>query len=270
MSTWRFDLLAADVQAPGLDSLDTLRRVVRGEQMIDTLAPAALPPPLRLAVSERRRTSQAVRLVMACVEQILAQPPVPLDSLRCIFAADEGTGETCQQMLEAVTTTKLVSPTVFTNSVQNVSSGYVTIGHQIRGSVIVLSQGLESFACGLLCCLTEMDESSLPVLLVTCDAAMPAPLSELRPVPEACASAWLVAPAGGMPGALGRFEVDLRPRAGRTTGSLPGWWPERWASLATAPSVAALGLLECGTDATIDLTLNGVLLSLRRVDRNAA
>lgn len=269
---WRFDLLDAGVYAGALGSLDLLRRVARGEASLETLmaAPGALPPPLRLAASERRRASQAVRLVMACVEQVLAQPAVATAELRCIFAADEGTGEICPQLLEAVTTTRQVSPMVFTNSVQNAPSGYFAIGYHNRRSATVISQGLESFACGLLCSLAELDESPSPVLLVTYDPVMSAPLSELHPVPDAYASAWLMAPAGALPGALARFEVELLPQTDRAMGPLPGWWPARWAGLASTPSIAALALLEAGVGASMSLPLNGVVLTLRRIDGSAA
>jgi hypothetical protein len=76
-----------------------------------------------LPANERRRASQVVRLTQACIEQALRDCPFPAGSLRSVFATDEGTGEICRQVLEAVATTREVSPLVFANSVQNAPSG---------------------------------------------------------------------------------------------------------------------------------------------------
>jgi hypothetical protein len=41
---------------------------------------------------------------------VLHDSPFPAETLRSVFATDEGTGEVCQQMLEALATTRQVSP----------------------------------------------------------------------------------------------------------------------------------------------------------------
>ena len=108
-----------------------------------------------LPANERRRASQAVRLALACIEQALQASPFPVETLRSVFATDEGTGEVCQQMLEALATTRQVSPLLFPNSVHNAPSGYFSIAWRNRQPATVVSLGLESFASGLLCAVTE-------------------------------------------------------------------------------------------------------------------
>src|SRR5688572_9361987 len=104
--------------APGLTSLAELRVAARGERPIEP-TPLVLPAPPQLPAAERRRASQAVRLALACVAQALEGLPFDPADLRSVFATDEGTGEVCQQMLEALATTRQLSPMLFTNSVRS-------------------------------------------------------------------------------------------------------------------------------------------------------
>jgi hypothetical protein len=85
--------------------------------------------------------------------------------LRSVFATDEGTGEVCQQMLEALATTRQLSPLLFTNSVHNAPSGYFSIAGATSSRPPWSASGLESFACGLLCAVTDAIASRQPVLL---------------------------------------------------------------------------------------------------------
>ena len=280
MSRLRFDLHAAGVLAPGLVSLADLRAACRSGQ---PPAPAALvlPSPAMLPANERRRASTVVRLALACIEQALQTSPFPAETLRSVFATDEGTGEVCQQMLESLVGTGQVSPLLFTNSVHNAPSGYFSIALRNRQSATVVSLGLESFASGLLCAVSEAAVLHQPVLLACYDPAMTAPLDELLPVTEPTATAWILsAPSldgsvnegsvneGPVP-ALGSFELQLEPGDQRQATSLPGWLPAAWHGHGSAQALAALGLLEAAADACHRMTLGGQLLSLRRLDRRA-
>jgi hypothetical protein len=265
-----FNLHAAGVLAPGLASLAQLRSVASGGETY-MASPLQLPSPAMLPAQERRRASQAVRLVLACIEQALVHSPFPAETLRSVFATDEGTGEVCQQMLETMATTRQVSPLLFSNSVLNAPSGYFSIGWRNREPASVVSLGLETFASGLLCAVTEALASAQPVLLVAYDPPMTAPMNELLAVREATASAWIISSGARheeIP-VLGKFTLALRAAGGNTGTALPTWMPAAWQAHSSARGLAALALLDSMNDAKIEFSLGAQTLYLRYDSRNA-
>jgi hypothetical protein len=261
-----FNLHAAGVLAPGIASLAQLRAICRGDEPYAT-APLVVPSPAMLPANERRRTSPAVRLVLACVAQALQDSPFPVESLRSVFATDEGTGEVCQQMLHALATTRQVSPLLFPNSVQNAPSGYFSIAWRNRQPATVVSLGLESFASGLLCAVTEAAACRQPVLLVVYDPAMTSPLDELLPVAQSTSTAWIISTGTSDATApvLGAFTVVLEPAGHLVPSTFAPWLPASWADHSSARALAALGLLEADAQTPLRLTLGGQMLTLRRI-----
>ena len=267
----QFNLYAAGVLAPGIDSLPALLALRRGAALpagatLDLPAPNALPP------NERRRASQVVRLSFACAEQALEASPFAIDSLRMVFASDEGTGEVNQQLIEALATTRVVSPALFHNSVHNAPSGYLSIGSRNRQSATSVSLGRESFASGLLCAASEACSSGQPVLFLSYDPAMTEPLRTLLPVEQATASAWIIAagdpPAGHAP--LASFALSLHPATLTANHALPGWLPAAWAANSSARSLVALALLDnTQTHTACEFSLGAQLLRLERVSTAA-
>ena len=240
----QFNLYAAGVLAPGIGSLAELLALRRnGGPPVD--ANLALPSPQALPPNERRRASQVVRLTLACTEQALKTSPFPVDSLRMVFASDEGTGEICQQMLEALSTTRMVSPLLFHNSVHNAPSGYLSIGYQNRQSATSVSLGRESFASGMLCAASEACTSGQPVLFLSYDPPMTEPLLSLLPVAAATASAWVIASNAVKTDAapLASFELSLNPGATHAEPTLPGWLPAAWVANSSAQGLVALALM---------------------------
>jgi hypothetical protein len=262
-----FQLHAAGVLAPGLGSLTQLRQACHGAPL-DTSEPLALPAPPQLPAAERRRASQAVRLALACIAQALEQCPFDAAALRTVFATDEGTGEVCQQMLQALATTRQVSPLLFTNSVHNAPSGYFSIGWHNPQPATVVSLGQDSFACGLLCAVTDAAASGQPVLLVVSDPAMTAPLDELLPIAQATAAAFVLTADNAAPSAapLGRFAMDLQPPAQALPSPWPDWLPAAWHGNSSARALAALGLLEEPPGTLARFALGAQLLQLWRED----
>ena len=266
MDPLNFHLHAASALAPGITSLTQLRSICRNNQLPVSLDALQLPSPDMLPANERRRASQVVRLTQACIQQVLESCPFPVESLRSVFATDEGTGEVCQQILQAVTSTRLVSPLTFSNSVQNAPSGYFSISWRNRQSSTVVSLGLESFASGLLCAVTEAIVCKQPVLLVAYDPAMTAPMDELLSIHEATASAWIISSdviSDGMP-AIASFALSLASAASSAPTAWPAWLPTRWASHSSASALAALGLLEAPLETTYRMTFGAQLLCLQR------
>ena len=265
MNSLAFQLHAAGVLAPGLGSLADLRAACRSGTPVVPV-PLQLPSPTMLPAHERRRASQVVRLVLACIEQALGSSPFPPQALRSVFATDEGTGEVCQQMLESLATTRQISPLLFPNSVLNAPSGYFSIAWQNRNPATVVSLGLESFASGLLCAVTEAAATAQPTLLVAYDPAMTSPLDELLPVTQPTATAWIISsdlPVLPAP-ALGGFTLALEPAGMQAPSPLPPWLPSNWAGHSSARALAALGLLDAEPGTACRLTLGGQLLTLRR------
>lgn len=265
MSRLSFDLHAAGVLAPGLGCLDDLKAACRSGELREAVQPPVLPGPDVLPANERRRASQVVRLTLACIGQALASSPFEPDLLRSVFATDEGSGEICQQMLEALVTTRQLSPLLFSNSVLNAPSGYFSIGYRNRQSATVVSVGLESFAAGLVCAVTEASSSGQPVLLVSYDARMTAPMDELLPIGSSTASAWVLS-AGTERQApkLASFALDIDEARDVDPTPLPGWIPAAWRGQSSAFAFAALGLLEQREDAELLLRWSGLMLSVRR------
>lgn len=266
MNALHFQLHAASVLAPGMTSLAQLRSACRNNQAPESPDVLLLPSPQMLPANERRRASQVVRLTQACIQQALESSPFPVESLRSVFATDEGTGEICQQLLQAVTTTRQVSPLVFTNSVQNAPSGYFSISWRNRQSSTVVSLGLESFASGLLCAVTETISCQQPVLLVAYDPLMTAPMDELVAIHEATASAWIISSGANQDGTppLASFALELENSGSHVPTAWPAWLPTRWSTHSSAIGFAALALLEAPLQTTYRMRFGTQLLCLQR------
>ncbi|MBG9388460.1 beta-ketoacyl synthase chain length factor [Caenimonas aquaedulcis] len=264
MKPLEFHLHAAGAVAPGIGSLAMLRAIASGAASYEA-APLQLPSPAMLPAQERRRASQAVRLVLACIDQALQGSPFAAQDLRSVFATDEGTGEVCQQMLETLATTRQVSPLLFSNSVVNAPSGYFSIAWRTRRPATVVSLGMESFASGLLCAVTEALADNEPVLLVVYDPAMTAPLNELLPIAQGTAAAWIVSggtPRGDAP-VLASFALSLEDAGAQPASPLPGWMPAAWAGHASARALAALSLMDAAAGAAGGYPLGGRTLRLQ-------
>ncbi|MBS0447469.1 MAG: beta-ketoacyl synthase chain length factor [Proteobacteria bacterium] len=270
----RFDLHAAGALAPGIASLADLLASCRtgrlpADSTLELPSPAALPP------NERRRASQVVRLTLACAQQALQASPYPAEALRMVFASDEGTGEVCQQMLEALATTRQVSPLLFHNSVHNAPSGYLSIAHQNRQSATSLSLGVESFASGLLCAACEAQATGEPVLLLAYDAPMTEPMRSLLPIVAPTATAWIITSndaAAAARNVLASFELDLQPAAARASAerraALPRWLPAAWTPNSSALGLVALATIADADHATLALGLGAQVLRLTRLPRH--
>lgn len=244
----QFSLYSAGALAPGVNSLADWLAWCRTREPI-AMETTVLPVPLALPANERRRSSQVVRLALACAEQALAGSLFAADQIRSVFASDEGTGEVCQQMLEALATTGQVSPSLFHNSVHNAPSGYFSIATQNRQASVSVSLGAESFAAGLLCAVSEACSSGQPVLLLAYDAPLPEPMRSLLPIAQATASAWIIASASApspSQAPLGRFALSLHPAAADRDSAPPAWLPAAWRANSSAQAFAVLALLASG------------------------
>ena len=154
----------------GLGSLAELRAACRsGAAAVSRRTAGAAQP--RDAAGQRAPPREPGRAADTGVHRAgTAGQPVPGRELRSVFASDEGTGEVCQQMLEALATTRAglaaaVSRTRCTTRPRATSRlpGATASRPPSR------AWAFESFASGLLCAVSEAAATGQPVLLVAYD-----------------------------------------------------------------------------------------------------
>ena len=267
MAGLTFTIHAIGVSSPAFNSLSELLAAA-GSSPLAHLGTSAddEPPQLKLSASERRRTSSATRLILECIEQALRTSPFPKTSLRSVFATDEGMGEVSKRMFDALAGARDVSPTVFSNSVHSAPAGYYSIASSNECASTVVSYGLESFASGLLCAVTEATTFGCPVLFVTYDVAMPEPLHEHLPVSESTAVAWIIStssPLNGMP-ALGAFTFKIEPSL-LGVSDIPAWLPDVWKSNSSMHGFAALALIDAPVGMQYRMALGAQQIVLERI-----
>ncbi|NLZ11250.1 MAG: beta-ketoacyl synthase chain length factor [Alcaligenaceae bacterium] len=255
-----FHLQAASVLAPDLPNLDALFHTARTHLPIHAQMPLQLPAPAKLPANERRRASQAVRLVLACLHELETQTGQPVSSLRSIFATNDGTGEISQRMLETLATTREISPLVFPNSVHNAAAGYFSIAYKNHQPSTVISQGKDSFAAGLLCALTEALALNEPVLLVCFDPAMTGPMLEQLPIHQATACALVVSTRDTDTPPLAKIHAKLS--LDEQPDHFPDWLPSEWQHQSAAYGFSVLGCIATRSTQPVRLKLGKQTLSL--------
>ena len=133
--------------------------------------------------------------------------------LPAIFTSSGGDGqnlvEICQDLAAGE---RQLSPTRFHNSVHNAASGYWGIATGATAAANALCAFDASFAAGLLESLTQLAAEQRTVLLVAYDAPNPPPLFAARPILDAFAVAFVLAPTQ-KPATLARLEVRLSDAA---------------------------------------------------------
>jgi len=179
-------------------------------------------------------------------------------------------------MLEALSTTRQVSPLLFHNSVHNAPSGYFSIAYQNRQPAVSVSMGSESFASGLLCAVSEACNSGQPVLFLAYDPALPEPIRSLLPIERASATAWIIASGATNDDShttaqtpLGSFEVSLNPPGANRDQAPPKWLPVSWSANSSARSFEVLALLANGRG-SCEFALGAQRLCVTLVDRATA
>jgi hypothetical protein len=180
---------------PGLSSWAGAGEVLRGTQP-HASAPTVLPPPARLPAAERRRAGSAVKLAMAVADEAVAAAQADPGTLATVFTSSSGECANCHALCEALAMpVPVVSPTRFTNSVHNASSGAWHIAVGCRASSTSLCAFDGSFGAGLIEAVSTVRLEGMPVLLVASDSPYPEPLNGARPLPDHFGMALLLAPA---------------------------------------------------------------------------
>jgi hypothetical protein len=223
---------------PGLKSWAEGREVLSGAQA-HVPAPTALPLPTRLPPAERRRAGSAVKLAMAVADEAVNHAQADPGTLATVFTSSSGEGANCHALCEALTApAPALSPTRFTNSVHNASSGAWHIAVASRAPSTSLCAFDGSFGAGLVEALVSVRASGQPVLLVASDSPYPEPLNTARPLPDHFGIALLLTPEANersLASLTLHFAAAAPPSAGTGSASLD--------ALRAIPAAAGLPLL---------------------------
>jgi len=195
------------VLGPGFGNWDEAASFLSGRRYAP--APTALPPPVLLPATERRRTGRVVKLALAVASEAVERAGIPAQSLKSVFSSSSGDGHNCHEICRALAASpREISPTRFSNSVHNAAAGYWSIATGATGASTVLCAFDASFCAGLLEALVQVTVDREPVLMVAYDAEYPDPLHRKRPVPDAFGVALALTPSA-QPCSTARLEARL-------------------------------------------------------------
>jgi hypothetical protein len=195
-------VLGQSIFGPGLDGWPAACRVLRGEVDWER-RPTQIGVPEILSARERRRASSVVRLALCAATQASDSAQVEPSRTAAVFASALGDGAVVDNILRALASPeKLVSPTMFHNSVHNAAVGYWSIATASHQPATSIAAGDRSFAAGLLKALMQVGAENREVLLVQFDCPLPEPLMAARPLGDAFAVGMVLGPADAGSGPL--------------------------------------------------------------------
>ena len=182
---------------PGFASWVDAQAILAGHVPYEA-ARTVVPAPASLPSAERRRTGTGVKLALAVGHEAVTASGRDAASLATVFAASGGDGQNCHAICETLASDdRKLSPTRFHNSVHNAPAGYWSIATRAMAQSNVLCAYDGSFAAGLLESLCQVAVDGVPTLLIAFDTEYPAPMRDVRPVPDAFGVALLLSPVQG-------------------------------------------------------------------------
>ncbi|ULA62747.1 MAG: 3-oxoacyl-(acyl-carrier-protein) synthase [Nitrospira sp.] len=250
----RVGILGVGLLAAGLEGWPAGRDVLAGARPFD---PSMVPDPAAslLPANERRRSSDCVRWAVQVAQEAIAQSGLDPHEVATVFASSGGEMDVLDKLCRALAAAeRVVSPTLFHQSVHNTAAGYWGIATRCQQSSTALSCYDDSGAAGLLEAVTYAVIEQRPVLFVAYDLPAPAPLHGARPIASAFAAALVLAPS--MEQTLAIADVTVKPAAGREVSRALGQEFERLRLDNPAARVLpVLQALATRRRATIDLNL---------------
>jgi len=163
------------VVAPGMEAPDELQGILKGDIKwmpieLSRMIPSALP------ANEARRTTTVIRLALKVIETIDQEANTSV-----VFASSEGDLDITDKICKALATKeKMVSPTLFHNSVHNAPAGYFSISANMKTPSVSLSAGDNTFSAGLIEAISQVLIENNDVLLVAYDNTTPTDLDAFR------------------------------------------------------------------------------------------
>lgn len=132
--------------------------------------------PSSLPANEARRTTTVIRLALKVIESIEYGSDTSV-----VFSSSEGDLDITDKICKTLSTKeKMVSPTLFHNSVHNAPAGYFSIAADMKTPSISLSAGDNTFSAGLIEATTQVLIEKNDVLLVAYDNITPNDLDCFR------------------------------------------------------------------------------------------
>jgi hypothetical protein len=180
--------------SPGLEGWTNGRGVLSG---VRPFLPDSIPDPepALLPANERRRSTASVRWALRVAQEAMAQSRLDPRDVATIFASSGGEMGVLDQLCRALATPeRIVSPTLFHQSVHNTAAGYWGIATSCQQSSTALSCYDDSCAAGLLDAVSYATTEDCPVLFVSYDLPAPDPLIRARPILSAFAAALVLRP----------------------------------------------------------------------------
>ena len=190
----RVGILGVGLLSAGLEGWSKGREVLRGGL---PFSPTSLPEPEAelLPPNERRRSSECVRWAVQVAQEAIVQSELDPREVATVFASSGGEMGVLDTLCRTLATTeRIVSPTLFHQSVHNTAAGYWGIATTCQQSSTALSCYDDSCAVGLLEAVTYATLEECPVLFVAYDLPAPEPLNGARPIASAFAAALVVTP----------------------------------------------------------------------------
>ena len=183
---------------PGFANWPDAQAILAGRVPYES-ARTAVPAPASLPSAERRRTGTGVKLALAVGHEAVSASGREAASLATVFSASGGDGQNCHAICETLASDdRKLSPTRFHNSVHNAPAGYWSIATRAMAPSNVLCAYDGSFAAGLLESLCQVAVDGVPTLLIVFDTDYPAPMRDVRPIPDAFGVALLLSPLQGV------------------------------------------------------------------------
>jgi hypothetical protein len=204
--------------APGLEGWAESRPVLAGQRPYRR---GHLPDPeaTLLPPNERRRSSDCVRWAVQVAQEAITQSGLDARDVATVYASSGGETSALDRLCRSLATPeRVVSPTLFHQSVHNTAAGYWGIATSCQQSSTALSCYDDTFAAGLLEALTFVCVEARPVLLVAYDLALPFPLSEARPIQDGFAAAVVLTPPAEA--RLAELAVRLEGSNGRNPSTM--------------------------------------------------
>jgi len=185
--------------------------------------PSSTPDPEAaiLPANERRRSSDCVRWAVQVAQEAMAQSGLDPHEVATVFASSGGEMGILDKLCRALATSeRVISPTLFHQSVHNTAAVYWGIATSCQQSSTALSCYDDSCAVGLLEAVTYATIEARPVLFVAYDLPAPEPLNGARPIASAFATS-LVLTSSSEP-ALATASVSLIAAQRNDVTEMPG------------------------------------------------
>ncbi len=185
-------LNATAIVAPGLNNWPSAVAILSGNTSY-VPEPLKLSAPELLPATERRRSSDSVRLALRVAEEALSAEAARELRPAAIFSSAYGDPTVTHKLCELLSETPpAASPTLFHNSVHNAPAGYWSIATSNPSATNSIAAGGYSAASGLIAAVSQCLAERQPVLLICYDLPYPLPLHSACPIDAPFASALLI------------------------------------------------------------------------------